>query len=681
MSRQVVIPRCTASLLATAAVVFAVLASVAVEPASAKVLNGTAGADVLLGTPAADALHGRAGRDRLDGRAGADRIFGGRGADRLLGGRGKDRLSGGPGADHVRCGPGRDVVIADHKDVVAANCERVRRTKPPSGPQPGPGETQPTRPSGPSAELLGKRREQISGYLRGLGRLPVEAEVEPTPTGAADTADEILADAAAPAGRQRYTCTTTPYTITRNPDKIVTFNPDASKLWLGALLQGDGYAGGPGSLKLLPFDKRAPLTIYADLLGRDVARTVQHPNAATVQSAIGDLVKTVEDAKVAIPTVASFRQTSVSELEEGLLKLGFSARYLAGQASGKLETKHAANESTVMASLVQRYFTVSMVVPPTPADHLDLSQVTVEDVEEQARLGRLGPGNPPVVVSSISYGRTFLMTVTAKASSQELSAALSAAFEAVKGGGKLEVSAEHKKILSSARIEVVSNGGDEAAFRDAIKTQKFDPVLERPSQITAARPISYQVDNIGDNSAAKFSETDSYNLRECRAEPNRYVPAGEIVKLTNLRAYTEKCDYSVYGRLYVNGVEVFSRSRDDANDKIPAASWWTVPTSWPNFVPPDKERYRITETQFPPDGFYVARFTDPGNGPTEPQLRVTGNLNAWNWIWGDPANIFDRIHGVPFEYGDHSIAGGSAHCPMTLHYTLQRAAELNVAVP
>jgi hypothetical protein len=43
-------------------------------------------------------------------------------------GTGNDRIAARDGTrDTIRCGPGRDTVVADRKDVVAWNCERVRR--------------------------------------------------------------------------------------------------------------------------------------------------------------------------------------------------------------------------------------------------------------------------------------------------------------------------------------------------------------------------------------------------------------------------------------------------------------------------------------------------------------------------------------------------------------------------
>ena len=44
-----------------------------------------------------------------------------------------------------------------------------------------------------------------------------------------------------------YRWTATPYSLTRKPDQIVTYDPDFSVLWVGSLLQGQGYKDGIGS--------------------------------------------------------------------------------------------------------------------------------------------------------------------------------------------------------------------------------------------------------------------------------------------------------------------------------------------------------------------------------------------------------------------------------------------------
>jgi Ca2+-binding RTX toxin-like protein len=138
-------------------------------------LRGTNGNDNLIGKGGTDELYSLAGRDNLLGGAGKDcllcatwqfrgfagdkNLLGGPGNDFVLAGKGsdsgvggegndhlsdpgnrefsKDRFSGGPGndvidvvqyrsaRDLVVCGSGFDRVVADSKDVVAPDCEKV----------------------------------------------------------------------------------------------------------------------------------------------------------------------------------------------------------------------------------------------------------------------------------------------------------------------------------------------------------------------------------------------------------------------------------------------------------------------------------------------------------------------------------------------------------------------------
>ena len=80
------------------------------------------------GTPQADDLRGTPLRDLIDGRGGPDAIVGGGGDDRISGGPGNDTIvSKDRYRDSVGCGPGADRVVADYRDRIAGDCERIRR--------------------------------------------------------------------------------------------------------------------------------------------------------------------------------------------------------------------------------------------------------------------------------------------------------------------------------------------------------------------------------------------------------------------------------------------------------------------------------------------------------------------------------------------------------------------------
>lgn len=75
-----------------------------------------------------DTVHAGPGADGVDGGAGNDTLHGGPGRDLLIGGEGYDTILARDGErDRIRCGPQDDLVKADRIDVVAPDCERVRR--------------------------------------------------------------------------------------------------------------------------------------------------------------------------------------------------------------------------------------------------------------------------------------------------------------------------------------------------------------------------------------------------------------------------------------------------------------------------------------------------------------------------------------------------------------------------
>ena len=135
-------------------VVAAFAALGAASIAVAATVTGTPGPDTLVGTGQNDTINGLAGDDTITGLAGNDKIDGGADDDTIQGdgvcppspnpyncqsgGAGKDKISGGAGndtiaardgsRDTIKCGSGRhDLVIADRRDRVASDCERVRR--------------------------------------------------------------------------------------------------------------------------------------------------------------------------------------------------------------------------------------------------------------------------------------------------------------------------------------------------------------------------------------------------------------------------------------------------------------------------------------------------------------------------------------------------------------------------
>ncbi|HWH45323.1 MAG TPA: hypothetical protein VNT32_11370 [Thermoleophilaceae bacterium] len=102
----------------------------------ADLLIGGGGIDIIKGGSGNDRIYGRDDNDRLRGGEGNDKIVGGLGDDRIWGDDGRDRISASSGddlihaadgnTDRINCGRGKDRVIADRRDRISRNCERVR---------------------------------------------------------------------------------------------------------------------------------------------------------------------------------------------------------------------------------------------------------------------------------------------------------------------------------------------------------------------------------------------------------------------------------------------------------------------------------------------------------------------------------------------------------------------------
>lgn len=82
--------------------------------------------DVTVNTPAV--VSGNANANRLEGSSGDDVLTGGAGSDILNGNGGNDVLDALDGRpDRLSCGAGADIAVADQFDLVADDCETVRR--------------------------------------------------------------------------------------------------------------------------------------------------------------------------------------------------------------------------------------------------------------------------------------------------------------------------------------------------------------------------------------------------------------------------------------------------------------------------------------------------------------------------------------------------------------------------
>ncbi|MGD8730189.1 MAG: thiol-activated cytolysin family protein, partial [Gemmatimonadota bacterium] len=334
-------------------------------------------------------------------------------------------------------------------------------------------------------------------------------------------------------------CSVTEASITRNPEDIVTYSPDSEILWLGSLIQGRTHRDGLGSLLEVPVRQRGPLTVSIDILFSDNTRVVENPTLATVGQAIGELIDAAHAAGHLSGSSIFFNQVESHSLEQSALQLGLSAHYMTTSVRSSLSADRTAASSSLTATFVQKMFTTSMVLPQAPRDVFG-PDLTEPLLQEQVDFGNIGPHNLPVYVGSITWGRMLTVTLTSEHTAAEMKAALSASSSF--GGFDVNVAADvkHKKVLDESEIRVVAIGGHAQAAIDLIRTGELGEYFKEDAPLTTARPISYVLRNLGDNSIAKVSETTSYAIRECQP--------GGVQRYSNYTAWRDAlADTSVVG--------------------------------------------------------------------------------------------------------------------------------------
>jgi thiol-activated cytolysin len=381
----------------------------------------------------------------------------------------------------------------------------------------------PPPPAPPTQSVL----EQLPAWS---GFSPPVDPLPPTKTGPSESEEETIRNvpvldpvSGALLGYrdEMYECTTTRYSMRDTPDKIAMFSPDVELLWPGALLQGRSHRDGLGSLVGLPIRERTPIKVSIPALAtEDNFRLVEAPDLASVNQAIGSMVRSATTTDLATPSTIQFTLDDFSSEESFALKAGMSGRYLGFSMSASGSVDQSARERTVMVYFHEKMFEVVVEPPQTPGAFFS-DAFTQQKLDEQVALGRIGRDNPPLYVSNIVYGRTMAFTLTSSASASAIKAALNAAYKGIFSAG-VSLSAEHKKLLEEARLSVTSLGGQSKASVAMIASGDWHQYFTEAAPLTSAAPLSYTFRSVRDGAIASVAESTEYAVRECNLKASAF---------------------------------------------------------------------------------------------------------------------------------------------------------------
>jgi len=392
---------------------------------------------------------------------------------------------------------------------------------------------------------------QIDDYIESLPYLPVDP---PQVVQGSASAAELDGD---------YQCTTQNLKETRNYDEIVAYAANSDSLYPGAIISADSVVSGLFTQIVLP---RRPATISVSLENLDGKKTatIDNPSLSTYRDALSGILDSTITGATPANLYSEIEQ--VHSQEQLNMALGVQASWGLGLASLKssFDFSNTQIRSRYVVKYTQTYYTVDLDAPTSPSALLDGS-VSLDDVKSH-----MDETRPPAYVSSVTYGRLVLFTFESQYSAEEMGAALDFAYS---GGVDVsgQVSVTYKDILSQSKITAYILGGDAGAAVQTIDS--YDALIAfikgggNYSKDSPGAPIAYKLSYLKDNSPARMSMTDDYDVKDCTRVSQKLLVTLSSIAVDDAGGDSGD-DLELYGDIWAEGVDTQNLFHKDSGNYV-----------------------------------------------------------------------------------------------------------------
>lgn len=339
-----------------------------------------------------------------------------------------------------------------------------------------------------------------------------------------------------------FSCVTERHSVSENPQDFMMYDPLASVLWPGNLVQGNSIASGvPNSI---PISQRSPGNITLAILSGDASsveqeifRTVEDFQFSSVNQAMNEILAGYEGGTPAKYSFSMQKVYSQSQFEFGL-DVGYTGPSF--NMSAQFGINWSEEKSRMVVKLSQKFFTMVFDDPE------GASGVFPNDFESSRLTPYTGPGNPITYISSVTYGRIYYLLFESSASVLELEAALQAGYDGGVASGDLEAETAFNDVMQQTTVHAWQIGGDPEAGLNAADPSSFSDWSSVKSFLTdganfssqnVGEPISYTIKYLKDATLVRMNNTMEYEVQQCSpyATEARYP-------VTGVRIYVDKVE-------------------------------------------------------------------------------------------------------------------------------------------
>jgi hypothetical protein len=308
------------------------------------------------------------------------------------------------------------------------------------------------------------------------------------------------------------------YSASKNPDEFVMYDPNANVLWPGALVQGKSVASGvPDIIPIGPNHRKEGKVTLSVLNGDGSSvknkfyRATEMTKSATTQ-AMNDILSGMGGLGPAQYSYTKINVKSESQLEFDL-NMGYSGP--ANKIDGQLGINWNNKKERMVVKLYQKFFTMTYD-DPQGIQGVFYPSISYNDMKPYA-----GAGNPACYISSVTYGRMFVLLYETEMDELFLNAALNYQYDGVVAKGYVE--ADLKSAFKNGKIEVKTFqvGGDAEkgleVSLDPLNVSKMRSFIAGGANFSATNPgeiISYTVNYLKDASLVRMNSAMEYTVTQ-----------------------------------------------------------------------------------------------------------------------------------------------------------------------
>lgn len=415
-------------------------------------------------------------------------------------------------------------------------------------------------------------------------------------------------------------------------DNFSSLGAGVNLMWPGNLIQGKTIKTGDMASIPIGENGRNAIEVKVDAFSSSSSvpssQVIESPTAGKVQSSLEKIIEGYYNSKTNFPANYSIdiqRAFSSKQLQLAL-NIGFTGGNGLG-LSGSFGLSFNKNKTYYAVTLKQKFFQVS--VYPKSGIKGDLGWVR-KDYPEAEIDKYVSIDNPPVYISTVTYGRLYTLVYESDENSYKIEQALNFAYKnptaSISGDQKLE----YTNLLQKARVYVKQLGGNATeGLESSLGTlagnfesvRKFIVDGAEVSKNNPGYPIEYTAINVNSNLPVTVKVEDTVKYNECVEDQyiaNTYDQAMD--KVNRLKSsYGYGCSAKIIIYNNTNNVLVY----EDKQAWL-GSSFYKNP---PALIPPKK---------------YGIIFAVHASG------KATGTFNQLSYVLGDTKLSFGTS--VPWSY-------------------------------